>query len=79
MLAATDNLAADRLASDVEAAKTALIRVAENEPGKSWRAVDLKTKARNGWDPGAMSIAMSQLIDEGRFVVGERLEIRLAG
>lgn len=79
MPAATDNLAADRLAADVEAARAALIEVAERNPGRSWRAVELKTLARNGWDPGAMSIAMSQLIDEGRFVVGDRLEIRLAG
>lgn len=79
MPAATDNLAADRLAADVEAARTALIEVAERDPDRSWRAVELKTQVRNGWDPGAMSIAMSQLIDEGRFVVGDRLEIRLAG
>lgn len=78
MPTATDNLAADRLAEHVHAAKEALLAVAGSQAGRWWRAVELKTQARNGWDPGAMSIAMAQLIDEGRFEVGARLEIRLA-
>jgi hypothetical protein len=72
-----ENLAADRLADDVASAKDALIEVAESEPGRWWRAAELKTRARNGWDPGAMSIAMAELIDEERFQVGDRLHVRL--
>jgi hypothetical protein len=78
MPATTDNLAAKRLAGHVDAAKSALLELAATDPQRWWRAVELKTQARNGWDPGAMSIAMAQLIDEGRFEVGARLEIRLA-
>jgi hypothetical protein len=73
----TENLAAERLARDVTSAKSALLGLAATDPERWWRAVELKTRARNDRDPGAMSIAMAQLIDEGHFEIGARLEIRL--
>lgn len=73
----TENLAAERLARDVTSAKSALLELAATEPERWWRAVELKTRGRNDREPGAMSIAMAQLIAEGYFEIGARLEIRL--
>jgi hypothetical protein len=66
------------LADEINAARSAIIAVAERErPGGWWNAYDLKTHARNGWSAGAISLAMNDLIADGTFEVGEDRRVRL--
>jgi hypothetical protein len=67
------------LAEEVTAAERALIEVAEREPGKWWYPYELRQEARNGWSPGAMGIALDDLIERGVFQMNAELCVRLRG
>lgn len=67
------------LAEEVAAAQKALIDAISGEPRDCWHAYELKIKARNGWSPSVMSLALNRLVEDGTFEVIERDCIRLAG
>jgi hypothetical protein len=64
------------LAREIREAGEKILAVAEAEPQRSWYAYELKDHARNGWSAGAMDIALSRLIDTGKFEIeGDLLRI----
>jgi hypothetical protein len=65
------------LTNEIAAAREALLRVTREYPRRWWSAYDLKQLARNGWSAGAMSLALSDLIDAGALDVGPDLRVRL--
>jgi len=60
----TDPLAT-HLTEEIAEARTALVALCESQPERAWPAYELKTQARNGWSAGAMSLALSRLLDDG--------------
>jgi hypothetical protein len=68
------------LANEIDAARAKLVELASEQPSRWWTAYELKVEARNGWSPGAMGLALRQLIEEGRLVQRpEDLLVKLAG
>lgn len=70
------DVATAHLGREIKEAGEKLLAVAGAEPQKWWFAYELKDHARNGWSAGAMDIALSRLIDTGKFEVqGDRIRI----
>lgn len=65
------------LASEVGAAAARLVEVAEEQPDEWWHPYELRRRARNGWSPGAMGLALDKLIASGTFEVDHRQMVRL--
>ena len=64
------------LAKEIAAAREALTDLALARAGDWSYAYELKAQARNGWSAGAIGLALSQLIEEGRFEVdGDRVRL----
>jgi hypothetical protein len=76
-LAMARDATATSLSEEIEAARDALVELCRAQPGREWRAYELKAAARNGWSAGAMAIALNRLIDEGLFeVAGDCIRLR---
>jgi hypothetical protein len=67
------------LTDDVLAAEAALVEVAKEAPDQWWYPYDLRQRARNGWSPGAMGIALDNLIARHTFEVSADQRVRLRG
>lgn len=66
------------LAEEVVEAEKQLVAVAHTAGEREWwDPYELRKKARNGWSPGAMGIALDNLIDRSVFVVNADLNVRL--
>jgi predicted amino acid dehydrogenase len=76
-LAMTVDVTSVALSKEVEAAAKEIVEVASVEPGRWWPAYELQTRARNGSSAGAVSLALSRLVDEGKFESGDGDLIRL--
>jgi hypothetical protein len=61
------NPAAEPLATEITEARAALLEQTQGDPDRWWYAYELKDEARNGWSAGAMTMALSRLIDNGVF------------
>jgi hypothetical protein len=73
----TLDVATAHLAKEIREAADALLAKAGQKPEKWWRAYDLKDQTRNGWSAGALDIALSRLIDTGRFETrGDEVRLR---
>jgi len=71
------DVATAQLAKEIREAEDRLLEVASEKPDRWWPAYELKDHARNGWSAGAMDIALSRLIDTGKFDVrGDQIHIR---
>lgn len=56
-------------AREIEEARSALLSAVQADPGRRWRAWELKDTARNGWSDGAMNLALNRLIEDGTLEV----------
>ena len=54
-----------QLSDEVTAAREALVAHMQADVEAWWSTYDLKIQVRNGWTPGAMSLALNELVDEG--------------
>ena len=69
--------ASEQLAHEITDAREALLSSAQENPERWWFAYELKDRARNGWSAGAMSMALTRLIDTGVFELqGDRIRLR---
>ena len=65
-------------AEEVASAEEALLALLREDREREWDAYDLKTKVRNGWSAGAVSLAFDNLLHSGAVEWHGGL-IRLAG
>ncbi len=73
----TLDVATAHLAKEIGEAAEALLVKAGQDPGRWWRAYELKDRTRNGWSAGALDIALSRLIDTGKFETrGDEVRLR---
>jgi hypothetical protein len=75
----TDQTYAALVEEVAEAEKQLVVVAGQDEAGKWWDPYELRKKARNGWSPGAMGIALDNLIDRRIFEVNTELHVRLRG
>jgi len=75
--AMTDQTYAALVEEVAEAEKQLVVVAEQDEPGKWWYPYELRQLARNGWSPGAMGIALDNLIDRGVFEVSAEQCVRL--
>jgi hypothetical protein len=59
------DLPTTHLSQEVAAAREALVAYMEADASAWWSIYDLKIRVRNGWSPGAMSLALNELVDDG--------------
>lgn len=76
-LAMTVDVTSAALSKEMETAAEDLVKIASAEPTRWWPAHELQTKARNGSSPGAVSLALGNLIDDGKFEFGDGDLLRL--
>ena len=73
----TLDVATAHLAKEIREAADALLAKAGQDTGRWWHAYELKDQTRNGWSAGALDIALSRLIDTGRFETqGDEVRLR---
>jgi hypothetical protein len=66
------------LSEEVAGARDALIAHMQADADAWWSTYELKIQVRNGWSPGAMSLALNELVDDGTLEArGD--EVRLSG
>ncbi len=58
-----------QLATDLKAAQTALLAAARAEPTRHWKPSDLRERTQNGWSGAIMMAALSELVNNGTFVL----------
>ncbi len=76
MTAKTSDPLATHLTQEIVEASAALVDLCKSQPDRDWPAYELKTQARNGWSAGAMSMALSRLLDEGvLWAEGDRIRL----
>jgi len=73
----TSDAAFASLADEVKQAREALLKLAASERDRAWHPYELKTRARNGWSAGAMSLALDGLITDGALIVDSDLLVSL--
>jgi hypothetical protein len=66
------------LTEAITQASAALMRAAQEEPGRWWTAYELKVNARNGFSAGVMGLALRRLIDEGELERRSDYRVRVA-
>lgn len=53
---------------EIAKARDAIIRLGEAHPRVRWSSREIREAARNGVNPGALGIALDELLNEGTFV-----------
>ena len=53
---------------EVVKARNAIIRLGQTHPDVRWSSREIREAARNGGNPGALGLALDELLDDGTFV-----------
>jgi len=70
-MSTVSDIAYAALSEEIVAASTALLELVDEDPSHLWHPYDLKTRVRNGWSAGAVSLALNGLIEDGTLELHE--------